>query len=216
MTNTPRPAVSVTPTVEASVTPTRTPTRTATATRTPTPTSTSTPTSTATPILTPPAPTITPIIEELLHNGDFEQGAKYWEETSNEVGVALIQERGGRWESWGARLGGRVDAEDSIRQAVYIPAYAVYAYAGFGVKITTSESASEARSVLEVRLTGSDGSPLWHESFDNTDATSYSTHFYSPDLTAYRGQTVWVAAEATTEGLTTFYLDDFVLRVYRP
>lgn len=208
-TKTPMPPASATPTVEASATPT--PTRTATATRTPTATSTSTPN------LTPPAPTITPIYVWLLHNGDFVRGAAYWEQESN-GDAALIQEGVGTSESWGAKLGGRPNAEDRIRQLVYIPDVAQHAYMWFSVMMTTEESASEARSVLRVGLTRSDGSPLCEFGFyDNTDTANAWDYIYSPDLAAYRGQTVWVAAVATTEGLTTtFYLDDFAFRAELP
>ena len=206
-TKTPLPPASVTPTVEALATPT--PTRTATATRTPTPTNSSTS------IPTPPGPTITPIYVWLLQNGDFEQGAVYWEQASNGAGVVLIQEGVGRWSPWGATLGGRPNAEDRIRQVVYIPADAQHAYVWFSVKMTTQESANEARSVL--RVTRSDGSPLCEFGFyDNTDTANSWDYIYSPDLAAYSGQTVWVAAEAKTEGLTTFYLDDFAFQVELP
>lgn len=206
-THTPRPVASATPTVEASATPIRTATRTATATGTPTHTSTLTP--------TPPS-TGTPTVEQLLLNGDFEQGAVYWEQASNGVGVELIQEGVGRWGSWGAELGGRFYAEDGIRQAVYIPADAQLAFVGFSVKMTTLESASEVRSVLGGGLTHSDGSVLcWLGFYDNTDTAYIWNRLYSPDLTTYRGQTIWVAAAAATEGLTTFYLDDFTFLVER-
>lgn len=196
-TNTPRPPESATPTVRASATSTRTqtPTRTATATRTPT----------------------TGGPQQLLLNRDFEQGAVHWEQETSGLYPDLIMEDVGRWSSWGARLGGRYNAEDSISQTVYIPADAQLAFVGFAVQMTTFEGSAPPRSTLNVSLYQGDTLFLCSlGSYDNTDATYMWRQLYSGDLTPYRGQTVTVRASVQTEGVTTFYLDDFTFLVERP
>ena len=210
---------TTTPTPEATATltntsaPTNTPTITATPTQTSTPTVTSTPSRTTIPVGTSTAT----VLEDLLLNGDFEEGAVYWAETSNGVGVELIQEGVGRWGDWGAKLGGRFYSQDAIAQTVHIPADAQLAFVAFSVKMTTLETSTEPHSILVLALYGSDSSFLTLlGQYDNTDTAYLWTRQFSGDLAPYRGQAVIVLAGAQTEGMTTFYLDDITFVVERP
>ncbi len=202
---------TTTPTPEATATltntsaPTNTPTITATPTQTSTPTVTSTPSRTTIPVGTSTAT----VLEDLLLNGDFEEGAVYWVEPSDDA--ELIQEGVGTSGSWGAKLGGRAGAEDSIVQEVDMPADAQRAFVIFWVKITNPEPTGEAHSRLSLTLSRSDASfPTSLGEYDNTDAPTDWEWRSSGDIdvTPYLGQSVRVVAAAQTEGLTTFYLDD--------
>lgn len=216
-TNTRSPTPTVRPSATTTLTHTSMPTQTPIAVSSNTPTRTSTATPTNAPAVTPTATTSATVIEQLLLNGDFEQGSVHWGQTSNGIDVALIQEDVGRWSSWGAKLGGRFYAEDAIAQPVYIPTDAQLAFVGFSVKMTTFESTTESHSTLIVSLHANDTSVLsLLGSYDNTDTSYIWTRLYSGDLTPHRGQTVWVMASVQTEGLTTFYLDDFTFLVERP
>lgn len=211
------PTATVRPAVTASPTVTTSPTRTATATVT------LTATSSATATQPPSGPTVTPeptpetVLEQLLLNGDFEDGSVHWDQVSNGYDVNLIKNDVGQFFSWGAELGGRFGAQDLLVQFATIPSDALLAWVAFDVKMKSFESSDTPRSAMLASLIDSSGNVLASLGYYNNTMTSYLwTRKYSGDLTEYRGRIVGVAFLAVTEGLTTFYIDDVSFGVERP
>ena len=211
------PTATVSPTLTASPTVTTSPTRTATATMTPTATSSATATQPPSGPTVTPEPTPETVLEQLLLNGDFEDGSIHWGQVSNGYDVNLIKDDVGQYYSWGAELGGRFGAEDFLVQFTTIPSDAILAWVAFDVKMKSFESSDTPRSAMLASLIDSSGNVLASLGYYDNTMTSYLwTRKYSGDLTEYRGRIVGVAFLAVTEGLTTFYIDDVSFGVERP
>lgn len=155
------------------------------------------------------------VLRNILLNGDFGEGARYWVESTNGA-VAPIQQDVGTGASWGAELGERSGAEDEVSQDVDIRADAQRAIVIFRVKVTDPEPTGEPHSRLSLALIAGDSSFLAPVGqYDNTDAANGWIWLSSGelDVAALRGETVTVAAAAQAEGMTASYLDDIYLYV---
>ena len=164
------------------------------------------PTPTPTPTATP---TPTPGGTEYVVNGSFEGSLTPWTKSGN---GAFYTANGGNARSGSGYtyLGAGNNRTGYTYQLVSIPSNASTANLTFWLNISTNESGNTAYDFLEARLYNSSGSFVTTlESFDNTDAGGYSQQG-SYNLSAYKGQSVYVLFYVTTDGSlsTTFRVDD--------
>ncbi|GER90409.1 hypothetical protein KDW_45710 [Dictyobacter vulcani] len=199
---------SGTPTPQPTTTPTPVPTATPTPTRTPT----ITPTPTAVPTATPVTPTPG---NNLLINGNFEQGSTGWTESSK-AGYEIVDGTLPHTGRLGAFLCGHNNCADAIYQTVTIPNNSSSLVLSYWLRIITSQhdsrrcydnfSASlrtKSGTVIKVLSTkcniNADG---WVQY--NFDVTS--------TLANYRGQQVTLFFVGTTDQYlpTSFFVDDVI------
>ncbi len=145
---------------------------------------------------------------ELLTNGDFEDGATDWNQSSA-GGYDLVSDFNPRTGSWGAFLAGANNADDRLSQRVAIPPDASAVTLTFWWSMITQEGAVIADTlVLSVRRP--DG--VWLADLLAVDNTAESDIWLDIviDLMTYRGQEVLLQWHAQTGGSypTSFFLDD--------
>ncbi len=155
---------------------------------------------------------------QLLANSDFE-GTGGWREFSK-LGVSLISDfppPSGSYHSGnrGAYLADYNNARDYIAQEVTIPADATQATLTFWWQVETQESALNAYDFLTVTVDAPLGTPLATVSSLSNQNAAPAWQQTQVDLLAYRGRTITLRFEATTDANrpTAFYLDDITLDV---
>lgn len=156
------------------------------------------------------------VASQLLANPGFESGsAAPW---SLSAGVLdhrrMPPAHSGHWKAWMNGYGR--SHTDTVSQQVTIPADACAAKLSFWLSIFTSESTKSAqKDTLTLTLRDATGQVLATlATYSNLDAGSgYAQH--SVDLSAYKGQTVWVHLAGVEDArlATHFLLDDLALDV---
>ena len=162
-----------------------------------------------------PTPTQTPIYGPiLLPNGDFEQGAVIWTESSNHnfdiivhTGELPVIPHKGQWAAW---LGGANDAVDKINQKVLVPADHPYLY--FWLWIQSTDECDNDFANIYVANVLIDRHDLCYDHRTN----GWEQKVYN--LAAYAGQTVdlLLSVETNATEASSIYLDDFEFQVDLP
>ncbi len=215
LTLTPTPsATPVTPTPTSSPTP-GTPTVTPTGT-VPTVPSTETPTPTETGVLVTP----TPVCGDRIVNGGFENiiggEAPPWVRGGS-VTYTTIEQHSGARSAW---LGGYNNADDQVYQEVTIPDHVqpgeetTQALLSYWWGVLTNDP-PPATDFLYIRVRNTAGELL--ETLETISNASITGRWQQSerDLSAYKGQTIRISFEATTDGSqsTSFFIDDVTLIV---
>ncbi len=148
---------------------------------------------------------------ERLVNGGFELGSAGWLQSSA-TGHDLISDFYPRSGSWGAYLAGTNLADDRLSQTVFLPANAVSITltAWWAIATEEPEIGSDRLTASVLSLDGNLLADLWMAD------SSATVNVWTPaeaDLLSYRGQTVILRLQATTDAsnLTDFYVDDVSL-----
>ena len=154
---------------------------------------------------------------QLLLNPGFENGSANpapWVATAGIINNLLTQPpHTGLWNAW---LDGDGTAHtDTLYQPVAIPSTATSATFSFWLHIDTAEYPSYAWDHLYVQVRDSSGVLLTTlATYSNLDAnTGYALRSF--DITAYKGQTIWVYFEGTEDSIyqTSFVIDDCAVNV---
>jgi hypothetical protein len=179
------------------------------------------PTATNTPVV---APTNTPVVQptatpvgggtctEVLANGGYESGTAPWVQTSS-GGYAIIANTRPRTGTMSAFLAGYNRASDAIYQQVTIPANATSATLSYYWNMATQETGTVKYDYMYARVQNSSGANLATlETRSNADVQNVWTKS-TFNLLAYKGQTVRVYFQGTTDSLytTSFFVDDVSL-----
>jgi serine protease AprX len=165
---------------------------------TPTPTPTQTPTPTPTPNPNPIA----------LPNGGFESGRVTWHEYSNMNHVLILQNSDiAHSGSWYAQLGGTIGDIESIDQSVLIPVD--HPWLSFWRSIISTETAC-TNDFYKIYI---DNTLI--DNYGLCDKDNSGWHRKAYDLSAYKGQTVKLTINVTTNSSlnSTMFVDDFEFRV---
>lgn len=201
------------------ITPTFTNTAQSTVTRTPvaplgSPTNTPVPTLTRTPVIG------APVDQELLTNGDFENGSTGW--TMAGPGVFSTYPHSG---SGYAVLGELNSSVDVMYQTVTIPSFATSANLSFWYNIVSAETDAVAHESMMAVILDANGAFLASVATrSNLDKQSGPGNPYyvekTFDLLPYRGRSIRIAFIASPDGtgslLTSFKIDDVSLRIIAP
>lgn len=210
----PSPTPGGTPTPVSSPTPG--PTATATDTPTPAPTTTDTPV----PTDTPTAPTSTPPSSgALIQNGDFENGADVWQESSN-AGYELIDSTNPHSGMYSAYLCGYSSCNDVISQSFTVPSSASSIHLSYWWYAATKHTTQSCVDSLRVLVLNSAGKIIGNEQRAcNTNATS-SWKQVQFDMTStlshYAGQTVslvFTGKTSSSHASTSFFIDDVAVNI---
>ncbi|MCD6518678.1 MAG: DNRLRE domain-containing protein [Anaerolineae bacterium] len=219
-TSTPTP----TSTLTLTATPTPSPTGSATITLTPTPTGSETvppgATETATPSPTPTGAlsTPTPVCDEHIENGGFENvvggEAAPWVRTGS-TSYTTVEKHTGSYSAW---LGGYNNGADGLYQEVTIPSLS-----GPGEEVTQvtlsywwgmmTEEVTHPYDFMYIRIRDTQGN-LLQDLETLSDGSASGTWQHSEfDLSAYKGQTIRICFEVETDGsnVTSFFVDDVSL-----
>ncbi|QRO01723.1 M4 family metallopeptidase [Archangium violaceum] len=151
---------------------------------------------------------------QLLQNPGFESDSQGWEEgPPGNINYPVDIARTGYGLSW---LNGYGEAHmDNLHQDVTIPADAARTSLTFWMKLETEEPGTAARDTLVLQVRDTSGEVLETlATWSNLDATlGYVQRSF--DLSAYAGQTIRVYLEGNedAQNATSFYVDDFSLRV---
>ena len=191
-------------------TPTAAPTPTGTL---PTPTRTSAPTDTPTGVLVTP----TPVCADRIVNGGFESlsgdEAPPWVRGGG-TSYTSLEHRTGTSSAW---LGGYNNAADTLYQQVTIPSHTApeevtQVTLGFWWGMITQET-THPFDFMQVCIRDAGGALLETLMTIDDGAVSGSWQEASFDLSAYKGQTIRICFEATTNGEfpTSFFIDDVSL-----
>lgn len=170
-----------------------------------------TPTPTPTPTQTPtPTPTQGGS-SQLISNGGFESGSTGWTESSS-GGYEIVDNSSSSLHHSGsasAWLCGYNSCNDAIYQSINVPSTANSVTLTFWVYVNTQESGSTAYDHFYARIRNTSGSTLATvKSLSNATASGWVQYSYS--LNSYKGQTVQVYFNGTTDSSlpTNFFLDD--------
>ncbi len=153
----------------------------------------------------------------LVSNPGFESGTAGWSQSATGGDPIIYQDatvaHSGSWYAW---LGGYNSGTDTLYKEVTIPADATQASLRFWYYIGTNESTSApAYDVMTVSIAStSTGARLATlATLSNVNRTSGWTQSGSYDVSAFRGQTVWLVFTATTDAsnITNFFVDDISL-----
>jgi hypothetical protein len=152
----------------------------------------------------------------VLSNAGFESSDSSWTASDAVLTVNPFSAHTGSGYAW---MGGYNLANDLLYQSVSIPATATSSYLQFWYSITTSESPIlGAYDKLAVDVYNASGSAKLGTlaTLTNLNKTSGWVQSTQYDLSAYKGQTIRVRFNATTDStnVTDFLLDDIV--VYAP
>ncbi|PWB61314.1 MAG: hypothetical protein C3F16_08565 [Betaproteobacteria bacterium] len=149
----------------------------------------------------------------LVSNPGFETGTAGWSQSATGGYPIIYQDasvaRAGSWYAW---LGGYDSGTDTLYSSVTIPADATQASLRFWYYVATQESGSTAYDRMTVwiasQATGARLATL--TTLSNADRTSGWVQSGSFDVSAFRGQTVWLVFTATTDSsnVTNFFVDD--------
>lgn len=199
------------PTPTASTSPTPTPSPTPSPTPTPMPTATPTPTPPPTPT---PVPWPTPICEEILRDGGFEDpSADAW--VSSPGGVIYsdtsgAQVRSGTRSAW---FGGYAQARDWLYQEITLPEQADSLRLSFWVFIQGANTPSPAH-FLTVRWQQPDGTSVFTViTLHNLSQPQWQWRQVQVDVTGLRGRTLRLYFEGTTtDTWSNFFVDDVSLQ----
>jgi hypothetical protein len=178
----------------------------------PTPTNTPVVAPTNTPVV---APTNTPVVgacSEKLTNGGFESGTTPWVQTSS-GGYQIIDPSRPRTGTMSAFLVGYNRGNDTIYQQVAIPSTATSATLTYYWNMATQEVGATKYDFMYARVQNSAGTTLATlETRSNADVQNTWTKS-TFNLLAYKGQTVRIFFQATTDSLytTSFFVDDVSL-----
>jgi len=152
----------------------------------------------------------------LLSNPGFESGTAGWTQSATGGFPIIYQDasvaHGGSWYAW---LGGYDNGTDTLYNSVTIPADATQASLRFWYYIGTNESGSTAYDNMTVwiasQATGARLATL--TTLSNANRTSGWVQSASFDVSAFRGQTVWLVFSATTDpsNVTNFFVDDIAV-----
>lgn len=179
------------------------------------------PTATNTPVV---APTNTPVVQptatpvgggtctEVLANGGYESGTAPWVQSSS-GGYAIIANTRPRTGTMSAFLAGYNRANDAIYQQVTIPATATSATLSYYWNMATQETGTVKYDYMYARLQNGSGTNLATlETRSNADVQNVWTKS-TFNVLAYKGQTVRVYFQGTTDSLytTSFFVDDVSL-----
>jgi len=174
------------------------------------------PTPTSTPVVEPtatPVATATPVgCTETLTNGGFENGTTPWVQTSK-GGYQIITNTRPRTGTMSAYLAGYDRANDTIYQQLTIPSNATSATLTYYWNMATQETGSTKYDYMYARVQNSSGTTLATlETRSNVDVQNTWTKS-TFNLLAYKGQTVRIHFQATTDRLypTSFFVDDVSL-----
>lgn len=167
------------------------------------------------PTNTPVPPTATPVAggcTERLTNGGFESGISPWVQTSS-GGYALVSTTRPHSGTQGLYMGGYNRANDTVYQQVTIPANATAATLTYWWNMATQETGTVKYDYLYARVQNSSGATLATlETRSNADVQNTWTKS-TFNLLAYKGQTVRIFFQATTDSIytTSFFVDDVSL-----
>ncbi len=214
----PSPTGTATPSPTAFPSPTASPSPTYTSTPFPSPTSTSTPVPPPTITSTPfPTPTQPGPSNNLIQNGDFEQGPGVWQEYSA-GGYELIDTTNPHSGNYSAYLCGYSSCDDSISQDFTIPANASSLTIDYWWYGDTNHTGKSCVDKFTMTVVDSSGNAIGKvKSACNTNATRNWEEIQVDDsslLSNYAGQTVTLVFEATTSSsqrTTAFFVDDVVV-----
>lgn len=148
-----------------------------------------------------------------ITNGDFEQGRVAWVEQGSQILYNdPARARGSYWMAW---LGGYDGGTDIMYQTVTVPANASSVNLSFWYTIYTNEAPGTPYDIMTVDVYNSAGTTKLATlgSLSNVNAVTTWTQSPSYNLTAYRGQTVRLVFNATTDASnpTSFYVDDVLI-----
>jgi hypothetical protein len=169
---------------------------------------------TNTPVV-PPTATATPVVvacSEKLTNGGFESGTTPWVQTSK-GGYQIIDATRPRTGTMSAYLVGYNSGNDTIYQQVTIPSTATSATLTYYWNMSTQEVGATKYDYLYARVQNSSGTNLATlETRSNADVQNTWTKS-TFNLLAYKGQTVRIQFQGTTDSLytTSFFVDDVSL-----
>lgn len=149
--------------------------------------------------------------QQLIQNGGFESGNANWTESSS-GGYELVDSttsslhHAGSASAWTC---GYDNCNDAIYQTITIPANATSASLSFYVYVSTKETGTTAYDKFTAKVRNTSGTSLKTvASLSNATGTGWKQ--YTADLSAYKGQTVQIYFNATTDSslTTSFFLDD--------
>lgn len=214
-TPTPSPTGTTTPAPSPTDTSTPTPSPTDTMTPAPSPTDTTTPIPSPTDTSTPgPAPTQPGPGKSLIQNGDFEQGASSWQESSA-GGYELVDSTNPHSGQYSAYLCGYSSCHDSIGQSFTVPASVSSITISYWWYGATNHTTGRCRDTFTVALLDSSGNVIGQAQHAcNTDARQaweQVTFDATSQLSNYSGQTVTLVFAAQTSGssaTSAFFVDD--------
>ncbi len=149
---------------------------------------------------------------EQLTNGGFESGTTPWVQTSS-GGYQIIANNRPRTGTMSAFLAGYNRANDTIYQQVTIPANATSATLTYYWNMATQEVGATKYDYMYARVQNSSGANLATlETRSNADVQNTWTKS-TFNLLAYKGQTVRIHFQATTDSIytTSFFVDDVSL-----
>jgi hypothetical protein len=157
---------------------------------------------------------------QVVQNGGFESGRTIWVQSS---GTYYIIGTGGGYYpyngSWSAWFGGYNNANDSLYQAINIPAGISSARLVIYLYVDTEEYAYDPYDYFHVELQNASGGTL--ESFLWADNRMSSSSWYRgtmewSDFSSHAGQTRRLFFQGTTDSLfsTDFFVDDVTLWTY--
>jgi lysyl endopeptidase len=147
----------------------------------------------------------------LIQNGDFEQGATFWVQSSiggydvitNEAGA-----HGGNYDAW---LGGYHLGVDTLHQDFTIPANSAMATLTFFYQVGTEDTTGVAHDTLNIAIVNpaTGANLLTLGTLSNLNAGDWRVTS-AIDLSAFRGQTLRLRFTSQTDSslLTSFRIDD--------
>lgn len=168
----------------------------------------------------PPTPTPTAVlcnVGQALQNPGFEQGNAAWaEETLSRDPIISTQGRvyEGKWSAW---FGGFNGADDTIWQAVTVPAGTRSAQIDFALRIESEEGTVQASDLWRLQIRDTNNQVL-ETSFTLSNQNQSSswlrvTYTWNGTFSPYADRTIWLTFVGTTNGsnITNFFLDDLTL-----
>ncbi len=158
-------------------------------------------------------PLISCSASQILSNGSFEAGAASWVQSDPEI-ISQQFPLDGAWSAW---LGGYDSANDTLHQAIGIPANRTAMQVSFYVHVFTTDSLSVAKDKLYASIQPA-GSVTLPEilTVDNRDAVNGWWHVtLTYNELPYAGQSMRLYLHATTDNasFTNFFVDTASVQV---
>jgi hypothetical protein len=157
----------------------------------------------------------------LVANGDFEGGAASWTQSSAGGYPTITNNALSHAGHWVAFLGGYDNAVDTLYQAVAIPGDPGKVSLQFWYHIESQEGGTSNpydKMTVSVANAGSGATLAVLATLSNMDYAAGWAQTPAYDVTAYKGQTIRLVFNATTDSglITSFFIDDITMLAAPP